>query len=104
MKTSCERQASRLQPGERYNFRVGTDSEIEDTEICIAQILLRSVPIGSLSFLIDLLGFFTQRPLFPDNWTHFKDIASILGRWLLGLSTKAVSGKKKWSWTRWPQI
>ncbi|KAF9218737.1 hypothetical protein BS17DRAFT_790792 [Gyrodon lividus] len=97
--------SSLKQPRERDDLPVCTDSELEGGQICIAQILLRFVPIGSLSLLVYLLGFFTQLPLCPDNEIQFEDIARIFGHRLLGGSTKAVSQKMMmWLLTRWPQI
>ncbi|KIK79935.1 hypothetical protein PAXRUDRAFT_159955 [Paxillus rubicundulus Ve08.2h10] len=93
------------EPRERDDLHLATDGELEGNQICIAQILLRFVPVGNLSLLIYLLGFFTQLPLCPDNGIHFEDIARIFGYRLLGGSTKPVSQKMMmWLLTRWPQI
>ncbi|KIJ09994.1 hypothetical protein PAXINDRAFT_172261, partial [Paxillus involutus ATCC 200175] len=92
-------------PTERVDLHLTTDGELEGNQVCIAQILLRFVPIGNLSLLIYLLGFFTQLPLCPDNGIDFEDIARIFGYRLLGGSAKAVSQKMMlWLLTRWPQI
>ncbi|KAF9236012.1 hypothetical protein BU15DRAFT_23820, partial [Melanogaster broomeanus] len=96
---------SLAQYSERHDLSIDTDSELEGDQISIAQILLRLVPISSLSLIIYLFGFFTQLPLCPDNEIQFEDIARIFGHRLLGGSTKEVSQKMMmWLLTRWPQI
>ncbi|KIJ63537.1 hypothetical protein HYDPIDRAFT_168366 [Hydnomerulius pinastri MD-312] len=99
------RRPSSTQPRDRDDLHLGTDDDLEGDQICIAQILLRLLPIGNLSLLIYLCGFFTQLPLCPENGIQFEDIARIFGQRLLGGSTKAVSQKMMvWLLTRWSQI
>lgn len=92
-------------PRERDDIRLSADRELEGDQLCIAQILLRLLPISSLSLLIYLCGFFTQLPLCPDNGIQFEDVARIFGPRLLGGTSKVVSQKMMaWLLLRWQQV
>ena len=61
-----------------------TTSPLETDQISMAQILLRLLPAGSLSFLVYLCGFFTRLPLCSENDWQLEDVARIFGHRLLG--------------------
>ncbi|KAG2158670.1 uncharacterized protein EDB93DRAFT_1245901 [Suillus bovinus] len=87
------------------NLHLGHDGEIERHQIMIAQIILRFLPIGHLSLLIYLCGFFTQLPLCPENGIEFEDIARIFGHKIFGATAKVSSQKMMvWLLTRWHNI
>lgn len=87
------------------DLHLGHDGDIERHQIMVAQIILRFLPIGQLSLLIYLCGFFTQLPLCPDNGIQFEDIARIFGHKIFG-ATARVSSQKMMVWllSRWHNI
>lgn len=81
------------------------DCDLERDQIMIAQIILRFLPIGQLSLLMYLCGFFTQLPLCPENGIHFEDIARIYGYKIIGGTVKVSSQKMMvWLLSRWCKI
>ncbi|KAG2037969.1 hypothetical protein BDR03DRAFT_956006 [Suillus americanus] len=87
------------------DLHLGHDGDIERHQIMVAQIILRFLPIGQLSLLIYLCGFFTHLPLCPENGIQFEDIARIFGHKIFG-STARVSSQKMMVWllSRWHSI
>ncbi|KAG2338288.1 hypothetical protein BDR05DRAFT_1043359 [Suillus weaverae] len=87
------------------DLHLGHDGDIECHQIMVAQILLRFLPIGQLSLLIYLCGFFTQLPLCPENGIQFEDIARIFGHKIFGATAKVSSQKMMvWLLSRWNNI
>ncbi|KAG2102847.1 uncharacterized protein F5147DRAFT_639100 [Suillus discolor] len=87
------------------DLHLSHDGDIERHQIMIAQIILRFLPIGNLSLLIYLCGFFTQLPLCPENGIQFEDIARIFGHKIFGATAKVSSQKMMvWLLTRWHNI
>lgn len=87
------------------DLHLGRDGDIEHHQIMVAQIILRFLPIGQLSLLIYLCGFFTQLPLCPENGIEFEDIARIFGHKIFGATAKVSSQKMMvWLLTRWHDI
>lgn len=99
-----KQQQQRL-PQAQDDLNLGNDDDIECHQILVAQLILRFLPIGHLSLLIYLCGFFTQLPLCPENGIHFEDIARIYGSKILGGTTKVSSQKMMvWLLSRWYKI
>lgn len=87
------------------DLHLGSDGDIERHQIMVAQIILRFLPIGQLSLLIYLCGFFTQLPLCPENGIQFEDIARLFGPRILGTTAKVSSQKMMvWLLSRWHKI
>lgn len=87
------------------DLHLGDDGDIERHQIMVAQIILRFLPIGHLSLLIYLCGFFTQLPLCPENGIQFEDIARIFGHKIFGATAKVSSQKMMvWLLSRWHHI
>ncbi|OJA19754.1 hypothetical protein AZE42_06787 [Rhizopogon vesiculosus] len=100
-----QQQQQQQQQQEVRDLHVGNDGDIECHQIMIAQIILRFLPIGQLSLLIYLCGFFTQLPLCPENGIEFEDIARIYGTKILGGTVKVSSQKMMvWLLSRWCKI
>ncbi|KAG1731813.1 Rho GTPase activation protein [Suillus paluster] len=72
------------------DLHLGNDGDIERHQIMVAQVILRFLPIGQLSLLIYLCGFFTQLPLCPENGIQFEDIARIFGPRIPGYDGEGV--------------
>ncbi|KAG2121760.1 hypothetical protein DEU56DRAFT_93619 [Suillus clintonianus] len=87
------------------DLHIGHDGDIERHQIMVAQIILRFLPVGQLSLLIYLCGFFTQLPLCPENGIQFEDIARIFGHKIFGATAKVSSQKMMvWLLSRWHNI
>lgn len=87
------------------DLHLGHDGDIERHQIMVAQIILRFLPMGQLSLLIYLCGFFTQLPLCPENGIQFEDIARIFGHKIFGATAKVSSQKMMvWLLSRWHDI
>lgn len=102
---SAKQQQQQQQSKVQGDFHLEEDCDLEHHQIMIAQIILRFLPIGQLSLLMYLCGFFTQLPLCPENGIHFEDIARIYGYKILGGTVKVSSQKMMvWLLSRWSKI